>query len=423
MKLSTLVLFTFAATNLALAQSPGKDLYTASAEETRWVSPENPTGAKGAGGKSNKGAKGDALIVVKPGATAVLADVKGSGVIRRIWISGTLPRNPVQSRAVRLEMYWDGAKKPAVDCPVGDFFGFGLGVAKPFESALFASPEARSFVSTVPMPFRKSAKVQLVNESPSYLLVWYDMNLTVGTKHGADMLYFHTAWRREPKTSLGEDFAILPRVVGNGRYLGAHIGVIGNPAYRGTWFGEGEVKVYLDGDKKLPSLVGTGTEDYIGSGWGQGEFRGRQSGSLVSDSKNDLYSFYRYHLDDPVYFHKDCRVTIQQIGNTSTENLRAIMAKGGEAKPVWVFDIHGEDVMDIRHYDPTIVRILDDKGLPAFNDPKHPQGGVNFYRRDDVCATVYFYLDKPSSNLPRLSDVGSRLAGMKERVWGVVSKK
>lgn len=421
--LFALILILVGASARAQLNSGRDGLYLASTEETRWVSPENPTGAKGAGGKSNKGAKGNAFIVVKPGATAVMADVKGSGVIRRIWISGTLPRNPVQSRAVRLEMYWDGAKKPAVDCPVGDFFGFGLGVAKPFESALFASPEARSFVSTVPMPYRKSAKVQLVNESPSYLLVWYDMDLTVGTKHGADMLYFHAAWRREPKTSLGEDFAILPRVVGNGRYLGAHIGVIGNPAYRGTWFGEGEVKVYLDGDKKLPSLVGTGTEDYIGSGWGQGEFRGRQSGSLVSDSKNDLYSFYRYHLDDPVYFHKDCRVTIQQIGNTSTENLRAIMAKGGEAKPVWVFDIHGEDVMDIRHYDPTIVRILDDKGLPAFTDPKHPQGGVNFYRRDDVCATVYFYLDKPSSNLPRLSDVGSRLAEMQEKVWGVVSKK
>jgi hypothetical protein len=143
--------------------------------------------------------------------------------------------------------------------------------------------------------------------------VWYDINYTEVKRQPTDAMYFHATWQREPRTELGKDFEILPRVRGKGRYLGANLGVIGGPEYRGTWFGEGEVKVYLDGDTTLPTLVGTGTEDYIGTGWGQGEYRGRIHGSTVSDSTNDLYAFYRYHLDDPVYFHEDCRVTIQQM--------------------------------------------------------------------------------------------------------------
>ncbi len=146
-------------------------------------------------------------------------------------------------------------------------------------------------------------------------------------------------------------------------------------------------------------------------------------GSLVSDNQNDLYAFYRYHLDDPVYFHKDCRVTIQQIGNTSTDRLREMLAKGAEAKPVWVFDIHGEDVLNITRQEPTIHRLLDRKDLPPFSDPKHPSGGVNFYRRDDVSATVYFYLDEPENKLPALAPAEVRLKDMRDRVWNPAKAK
>lgn len=277
-----------------LAASAGaSELYQAPppGTHTRWVSPENPSGAKGAGGKVNQGAKGMAFIVVKPGETATLADIQGAGIIHRMWLSGTIPRNEEQRRLVRLGMYWDGAKRPAVAAPIGDFFGVGLGLLVPFESALFASPEARSYNFTIPMPYRRSAKLLLVNESKAHALVWYDLNYTEVAQHQSDVLYFHAAWRREPKTALGKDFEILPKVRGKGRYLGANIGVIGSPEYRGTWFGEGEVKVYLDGDTKWPTLVGTGTEDYIGSGWGQGQYHDRVHGSLVSDDKNDLYAF------------------------------------------------------------------------------------------------------------------------------------
>lgn len=397
----------------------GAALYEAAppGTHTRWVSPENPTGGKGAGGRLNRGAKGMAFIVVAPGETAVLADLKGAGIIHRIWLSGTIPRNAEQRRLVRLEMYWDGAPRPAVSAPIGDFFGVGLGLLVPFESALFSSPEGRSYNVTVPMPYRQGARLQLVNESKAHALVWYDINATEVKRHPKNVLYFHAAWRRELKTELGRDFEILPRVRGRGRYLGANIGVIGGAGYRGTWFGEGEVKVYLDGDTTLPTLVGTGTEDYIGTGWGQGEFRGRIHGSPVSDSGNDVYAFYRFHLDDPVYFHEDCRVTIQQIGNTGTGNVREMLARGVELKPVWVLDTHGEDVLNLTGRAPGIHLLLDRTDLPAFDDPGHPQGGCNFYRRDDVSATAYFYLDRPENDLPPLAPAEVRIRDLREKVW------
>ncbi|MBE7499160.1 MAG: DUF2961 domain-containing protein [Verrucomicrobiales bacterium] len=158
------------------------------------------------------------------------------------------------------------------------------------------------------------------------------------------------------------------------------------------------MKVYLDGDTALPTLVGTGTEDYIGSGWGQGEYDGRIHGSLVSDSANDLYAFYRFHLDDPVYFHQDCRVTIQQMGNAGSARVAEMLAQGAELKPVWVLDTHGDDVLNLTGRAPAIHRLLERADLPAFDDPRHPRGGVNFYRRDDVSATAYFYLDCPEND-------------------------
>ena len=414
-----LILALMATSMMVAAQEPGHgdSLYRMADVQTRWVSPENPTGEKGGGGKTNHGAKGNAFISVKPGATLVLADLKGAGIIHRMWLSGTIPRSHEQCRSVKLEMFWDGATKPAVDCPIGDFFGAGLGVVKPFESALFSNPEGRSFNFTIPMPYRHGAKIQIVNESDTYVLIWYDINLSVVKSLPSDALYFHAAWHRDAHTKLGVDFQILPHIVGRGRYLGTHVGVIGSPEYMGTWFGEGEVKVFLDGDKQHPTLIGTGTEDYIGSGWGQGVYHAKYFGSLVSDSEHDLYSFYRYHLDDPVYFHKDCRVTLQQIGNTSSEHVREMLAKGVEVQPVGVLDAHDEDVLNIRSHEPTFYRLFDEKNLPAFSDPKHPNGGTNFYRRDDVSATVYFYLDRPESNLPPLASKLDRMQEMNLKVW------
>jgi hypothetical protein len=300
-----------------------QELYKAPSSQTKtvWVSPENPTGAKGSAGTTNKGAKGSAFITLEAGQKVALLNTTGSGIVRRMWLSGTIPRSAEQMQHVRIEMYWDGSKTPAVSAPIGDFFGLGLGKSKAYKNALFSNPEGRSFNFTIPMPFKKSAKIVLVNESSSHALIWYDINYTL-EKVPEDAMYFHAYWNHMSKTKLGFDYEILPNIMGKGRFIGSNISVISDSLLRNTWFGEGEVKVYLDGDDKLPSLSGTGTEDYIGSGWGQGEYQDQYQGSLISDDKNGIYCFYRYHIPDPVYFQNQCKVTLQQIGNSSPENIK-----------------------------------------------------------------------------------------------------
>ena len=407
--------------------SISQELYKAPSPttETRWISPENPTGGKGIGGKSNKAAKGSAFFTVKAGEKLVLMDVKGAGIIHRMWLSGTIPRSEEQRRMVKIEMFWDGEKKPAVSAPIGDFFGVGLGLSVPFDNALFSNPEGRSFNFTIPMPYRKSAKIVISNQSSSHALVWYDINYTELAQLPADALYFHAYWNRALQTELGKDYEVLPKVKGKGRYLGTNIGVIGDSAYRNTWFGEGEVKIFLDGDTKLPTLVGTGTEDYIGSGWGQGEYANRYQGSLISDSKNDLYAFYRYHIPDPVYFHQDCKVTLQQIGNTSIQQMRQMLAAGTKMIPAWYFKKgDDEDIFNLKGKEPEQILLLDHLDYPGINDTNFPEAfGGNFYRSDDVSATAYFYLERPSSNLPGLSDASLRIKNMRQLVWSKTNKK
>jgi len=398
-----------------------QELYKAPAPstKTKWISPENTSGKQGAGGKSNQGAKGSAFLTVKAGEQLVMMDVKGSGIIRRMWLSGTIPRSEEQRRMVRIDMYWDGSKKPAVSAPIGDFFGLGLGLSVPYKNALFSNPEGRSFNFTIPMPYRTGAKIVITNESSAHALVWYDINYTE-EKVPDDALYFHAYWNRVMHTALGTDHVILPQVNGKGRFLGTNVGVIGDSAYRNTWFGEGEVKVYLDGDKQLPSLTGTGTEDYIGTGWGQGEYQDQYQGSLVSDSKNDVYAFYRYHVPDPVYFQQDCKVTIQQLGNTSVKNLRDMLARGVQLKPVWVFKQGSNaDIFNLQGNPPEQILLLDRPDIKGINDPMFDKEafGANFYRSDDVSSVAYFYLNKPFSNLPEMKDKQLQIEGMKEKVW------
>lgn len=377
--------------------------------QTVWISPENPSGEKGRGGLTNKGAKGNAFYVISAGETKTILDVKGAGIIHRMWLSGTIGTKAEQRRAVKIEMFWDGAQKPAVSAPIGDFFGIAHGLIARYDNELFSSPEARSFNFTIPMPFRKSALITVTNESDSELWLWYDINLTKMSKLPDDALYFHACWNRNLSTTKGEDFEILPRVEGNGRFLGTNIGVIGDSLNNGTWFGEGEVKIYLDGDGKNPSLVGTGTEDYVGSGWGQGEYACRYFGSPVSSREIDVYAFYRYHIVDPVYFHRDCRVTIQQMGNSGKEYMLKMKAKGAEIIPVWMLGKVGNKT--------TQRRLLEEANPPKLEDANFPATSTHFYRSDDVCATAYFYLDKPMNNLPPLPAVDIRLKDLKSRVW------
>ena len=366
---------------------------------TRWSSFENPTARKGEGGRENQGAKGHAFDSIKPGETKVLLDVAGSGVVRRMWIT-LRPRDPKILCALRLEMFWDGSDKPAVSVPLGDFFNWVHGQPVKFENALFANPEGRSFVCFVPMPFRKAARISITNDSQTPIPhIFYDVNVTLGDQHGPDVMYFHACWRREQPTKLGEDFAILPRVQGSGRFLGCHVGVIANRENIG-WWGEGEVKMYLDGDTDLPTLCGTGTEDYIATAWGQGEYGQRYHGCLLADNEEPHYAFYRYHIPDPVFFDKDCRVTIQQIGGSNKKNIVKMLTDGIDIKPISA-DQGGRFIKLLEPgTEVDLVKDVDDSAW------------VNYYRKDDVSAVAFFYLDRPTNNLTPLAPVQQRVAGL-----------
>jgi len=358
--------------------------------QTRWASPENPTAEKGKAGQANAGRKGRASIPIKAGGKLVLAEAKGlSGTVRRIW--ATLSDRTAQMlRGLRLDCYWDGAKKPAVSAPFGDFFGTGLGRMAKFQSALFASPEGRSFNCFAPMPFRTGMKIVVTNEGAADLgALYYDVDYTVGDRHVENALYLHAHWRRENPTVLKRDFEILPRVEGAGRFLGANLGVIADQQlYFKSWWGEGEVKVFVDGDRRLPTLCGTGTEDYIGTGYGQGFYAHLYEGCHVADHDRMQYCFYRYHVPDPVYFRRDCRVTIQQIGYYVREQ-RALWRDAGrtiyQAGP-------GRKRLDLSPRSPRI------KGL--------------YERQDDWSSCAYFYLNSPANDLPALAPAAERTAGL-----------
>lgn len=360
--------------------------------ETRWASFENPKAERGQGGKTNRGAKGYPYHVMQPGETVVLLDVQGAGVVNRIWMTlDEYFNKPAEMRAVRIDMYWDGCNKPAVSAPLADFFCAPLGRLVAFENELFASPEGRSFVTYIPMPFRKGARIEVTNESKTqHHRIFYDVNFTRLKVPDEEALYFHACWHRESPTALGRDFEILPRVEGRGRFLGSNIGVTADKRYRG-WWGEGEAKIYLDGDSDFPTLCGTGTEDYIATGWGQGEFINRFHGCLVSDGEKGLYSFYRFHVPDPVQFRTDCRVTIQQMGGVAKRDVQAMLDEGLDVQPVLAIIDSGKQC-----------NFLGKTGY-HFKDKEFPDDTwVNYYRRDDVCATAYFYLDSPTNNLPAL---------------------
>lgn len=358
--------------------------------EPRWVSFENITGSKGGGGMENNGAKGHACDSITSGSTKTLLNMKGPGIINRIWVTIS-DRSPQMLRSLIINMYWDNEEKPAVSVPFGDFFGIGLGKTAVYENALFANPEGRSFNCFIQMPFKKAAKIELVNQSDIDLpMIFYDIDLQLLKKWDESYLYFHSYWHRDTATILGKDFEIMPEVNGKGRFLGSNISINANPVYKDCWWGEGEVKIYLNGDRVYPTLVGSGTEDYIGTAWGQGKFFTSSTGCLIADSKNLQWSFYRYHLSDPVYFKTDCRVTIQQIGGNSKEYVIGLQKQKVNLIPVTI------------HNAPVMIHIYKKDTAVNLEDPKYPEAWTNFYRSDDMESTAYFYLNSPTNDLPLL---------------------
>jgi hypothetical protein len=291
--------------------------------EMRWATPENPTAARGVGGQANCGRKGAACRgALKRGETWVIAESQGMGTVRRIWMTMS-DRTPALMRGIVLRMYWDGASEPAVEAPLGDFFGNPLGRNFVFSNAWFNNPEGRNWNCTMPMPFRTGFKMTVTNESPlDQGSFWYHVDFTLGDTHGPDTAYFHAWYHRENPTTLRRDFEILPQVTGRGRYLGCTLGLVTAPYYE-SWWGEGEVKIYLDGDKEFPTLCGTGTEDYMCSSWGIGSFSLPWYGCRilpVPEPDRSQIAMYRLHETDPVFFQRKIRVALQQIGYFNGDN-------------------------------------------------------------------------------------------------------
>ncbi len=382
---------------LAALSASAQELYQKRpGSNTRWATFENPSTAKGSAAADNKTAKGHAFEPFAANETKTLLNVTGSGSVRRIWI--TLPdRDPKTLRSIRLDMFWDGAKSPAVSVPLGDFFGAIQGRITKLENELFVNPEGRSFNSYIPMPFARSARITLTNESGKNIdALFYDVDVLMTAKPDPNALYFHATFRRQRWTELGADFEILPLVHGEGRFLGVHYGVITAPEITG-WFGEGEVKMYIDGDTRQPTIAGTGTEDYIGTGWGQGLYQSRFEGCTVADKDTRQYAFYRYHIPDPVYFHKDLRVTMQQIGGDTKADVLTMLQHNVDIRPVSVSD------------GPRFKKLLDlPAGYDLSKDPSPATAWVNMYQRQDVSAVALFYLDSPENGLPPIPSVQVR---------------
>ncbi len=300
--------------------------------ETRSISAENFTGEKGQGGMATQGTgavcarelgqgwKISPSINVAGHSKVVLADITGQGAIQQIWLTC----HPDFWRRLVLRMYWDDETSPSVEVPVGDFFCNGWGVRCNITSLPVCVNPAGGFNSYWEMPFRKHALITIENLWPDDLAgFYYQINYTL-TDVPADCAYFHAQWRRSNPLKYAEVHTLLDGVKGQGQYVGTYLawGVNNN-----GWWGEGEIKFYMDGDTLFPTICGTGTEDYFGGAWdfefplGQyGPFSSPYTGLPQVIKPDGLYStqqrfgMYRWHIMDPIRFKQDLRVTIQALG-------------------------------------------------------------------------------------------------------------
>lgn len=384
-------------------QPTSNTLYTFNPNaETRWSSGENLNGAKGSGAKENNGAKGHPSDNIAAGETKTLLDIQGQGIINRIWFTIN-DRSVDMLRSLKIEMFWDNEVKPAVSVPVGDFFGVAQGMTK-FENEFFSSPEGRSFNCFIQMPFKKAAKITVTNESGKKLnSIFFDVNYNLLKTWDDNHLYFHAWWSRDTATALAKDFVLLPDLKGKGRFLGVNVTLNANLLYKKSWWGEGEVKMYIDGDSNYPTLAGTGTEDYIGTGWGQGTYSHRYTGCLYANDTSDRWSFYRYHVPDPVFFSSNIRITLQQIGGNMKSIVQKMQDDNVPLIPITVDDMEKSGKLIL----------LYEKKITDLKRNDLPEAWTNFYRSDDVSSATFFYLDAPSSNLPDLPPVSLRTARLK----------
>jgi len=279
--------------------------------ESRSISFENPTGARGAGGqaasKLGAGRKGAPARDIQPGETVQLCDIQGAGTIRHIWM--TTSGDPAVQRECVIRAWWDGQEHPSLECPIGDLFGFAHGKIMSYQSAVHSCGPTGGRNIWLPMPFAKRARFTFTNEGKKPVSLFYQITYTLGDKHAKDVGRLHVLFRRENPTTLKQDFELLPHRAQKGRFIGSVIGI--RNLHPDQWWGEGEIKAYVDGDKEWPTIVGTGSEDYVGLAWGIQQATFLYNGCSLNDK--NFVSMYRWHLPDPIAWKKEARITIQQI--------------------------------------------------------------------------------------------------------------
>ncbi len=300
--------------------------------ETRSISPENFSGGKGKGGMAIEGTGAKAArdlgqgwkispsVVIEPGETFTLADIEDEGAIQQIWMTPT-----GNWRYSILRIYWDGQQTPSVECPVGDFFAMGWGKYAPLTSLAVCVNPGSAFNCYWEMPFRKRCRITMTNIADESMVLYYQLNYTL-TRVPEEIAYFHAQFRRTNPLPYRDVYTIVDGITGAGQYVGTYMAWGSNN--RG-WWGEGEIKFFMDGDDEYPTICGTGTEDYFCGSYnfdlgpdkgGYSEFSTPQAGFhqvIRPDgrySSQQRFGMYRWHVSDPVRFKKNLTVTMQALG-------------------------------------------------------------------------------------------------------------
>ncbi len=307
------------------------NLYRLSNAKTRSISPENYTGEKGKGGMATletgtakdaardlgQGWKVNPFINIEAGEIFTLAEIDGSGSIQHIWMTPT-----GTWRYSILRIYWDDEKEPSVECPVGDFFGMGWGEYAHLNSLAVCVNPGSAFNCYWQMPFRKKCKITMENIDEKSMRLYYQIDYCL-TEVPDDVAYFHAQFRRMSPNVYKQPYTIIDGIEGQGQYVGTYMAWQVN---NNGWWGEGEIKFFMDGDKEFPTICGTGTEDYFCGSYnfdrnGQyTEFSTAYSGLhqvIRPDGTykaNQRFGLYRWHIVDPIRFEKDLKVTIQDLG-------------------------------------------------------------------------------------------------------------
>jgi hypothetical protein len=315
------------------------NIYRMSDARTRSISPENYNGAKGKGGMAIKGTgenaahdlgpgwKVNPCVVIKSHTVFTIAEAEGPGSIQHIWMTPTGTwRNSI------LRFYWDDEATPSVEAPVGDFFCMGWGQYSPLQSLAVCVNPGSAFNCYWPMPFRKKCRITMENIDEKDMTLFYQVDYVL-TEVPADAGYFHAQFRRVNPLPYKSNYTLVDSIQGKGQYVGTYLAI---GVHNNGWWGEGEIKFYMDGDTDYPTVCGTGTEDYFCGSYDFDTKSKRPGGDqdrteytefcspytgLAQVIRGDghynvsqRFGLYRWHITDPVRFEKNLRVTIQALG-------------------------------------------------------------------------------------------------------------